>query len=527
MRADRTLHGTLGRAFLAAGTVLLVVLGLAAYVVVRVGSLQDDVTVELYDAITEVSTVSQQLDGTVDLLDAFAESGDTGTSLVLATGVLAQDGAPLPAGKVVVDGHDDPDLRSLHDDAESAVTTWLDDSVEPRVDAVPPGGTTEPVPSARADEEFTAAVEATDAYADELDALRTQELAALERWMSALYGLVVLLVLTVVAASWWLWRTVERRFSGPVAALAADVRRAGTGDHEGAIEVVGSGEVADLARDVEALRSELVHQAAQIQRSSREVERSHALLTRQTAELERSNRDLEQFAYVASHDLQEPLRKVASFTQLLKKRYGGQLDDRADQYIEFAVDGAKRMQRLIQDLLGFSRVGRSGGAREDVDLEVALAAALEVLDDRVRECGAVVTHDPLPVVHGERALLEQLLVNVVGNAVKFRSPDRAPRVHLAVVSGDTHWELVCTDNGIGIDPQYAERVFVIFQRLHAKEVYGGTGIGLAMCKRIVEYHGGRIWIDGVEGGGTAVHWTLAHRYVTAAEEWGREPGDVG
>jgi light-regulated signal transduction histidine kinase (bacteriophytochrome) len=254
------------------------------------------------------------------------------------------------------------------------------------------------------------------------------------------------------------------------------------------------------------------------------IERSHGQLVEQAEELRRSNRDLEQFAYVASHDLQEPLRKVASFTQLLQKRYGGQLDERADQYIEFAVDGAKRMQRLIQDLLGFSRVGRVGGEVSDVDLGAALAAALENLEQVIEDSGAVVTHDDLPTVRGELPLLVQLFQNVVGNAVKFRDPGRVPRIHIGArpltgstggstgtstsLSTSTEWELECRDNGIGIDAQYADRVFVIFQRLHAKDVYEGTGIGLALCKRIVEFHGGRIWIDPTAGEGASIRWTL-------------------
>jgi len=270
------------------------------------------------------------------------------------------------------------------------------------------------------------------------------------------------------------------------------------------------------------MRVTLVQQVAQISASHEEAARSHAMLEERTLELERSNRDLEQFAYVASHDLQEPLRKVASFTQLLQKRYGGQLDERADQYIGFAVDGAKRMQRLIQDLLGFSRVGRTGNERVEVDLDEALADVLDDLSETVDATGATVTHDPLPVVVGEDALLHQLLANLVGNALKFRAPDRAPAVHVGAVEHEDRWELSVADNGIGIDPQYADRVFVIFQRLHPKDVYEGTGIGLALCKRIVEHHGGQIWIEPGERG-TTVRCTLARTREVA--EVGYAPSD--
>jgi light-regulated signal transduction histidine kinase (bacteriophytochrome) len=166
------------------------------------------------------------------------------------------------------------------------------------------------------------------------------------------------------------------------------------------------------------------------------------------------------------------------------------------------------MQQLIQDLLGFSRVGRLGGELADVPLDEALASALDNLDNLVEETGAVVTHDGLPVVRGERPLLVQLLQNLVGNAIKFRDPDRTPEVRITARRVGDSWELECRDNGIGIDPQYAERVFVIFQRLHPKDVYEGTGIGLALCKKIVEYHGGRIWLGDADGPGTSICWTL-------------------
>lgn len=327
-------------------------------------------------------------------------------------------------------------------------------------------------------------------------------------WSEVVLVVVGILALLVVLVCVFAWVQLERSVIRPLGRLAAAVRQASTGAHEHEIPVEGAGEIATLASDVEHMRRELVQQVEEVRQLHEEAERAHELLREQTRELERSNRDLEQFAYVASHDLQEPLRKVASFTQLLQKRYGGQLDDRADQYIGFAVDGAHRMQRLIQDLLSFSRVGRSGADWEDVDLEAVLEQVLHDVGDRVSESGAEVTHDPLPVVRGERALLAMLLMNVVSNAIKFRHPERPPRIHLSARRDGDAWELACTDNGIGIDPQYAERVFVIFQRLHPKEVYSGTGIGLALVKRVVEHHGGRVWVGPAPMGGTTVRWTL-------------------
>jgi len=333
-------------------------------------------------------------------------------------------------------------------------------------------------------------------------------LHAVRQWNEVLLWVVLVLVLLVVGMGLVAWRALRQGVTEPLARLATAVRAASTGSHEHEIPIEGTGEVAALAADVEHMRRELVQQVAQVRESHAETERAHELLREQARELERSNRDLEQFAYVASHDLQEPLRKVASFTQLLQKRYGGQLDERADQYIGFAVDGARRMQRLIQDLLSFSRVGRSGAEPVDVDLDEVLTQVLRDLDERIAETGAVVTHDPLPVVQGERALLAMLLTNLVSNAVKFRDPERGARVHVSARRVGDEWELACTDNGIGIDPQYADRVFVIFQRLHPKEVYTGTGIGLALVKRVVEHHGGRVWIESSEGAGTTVRWTL-------------------
>ncbi|MEN5073793.1 ATP-binding protein [Isoptericola cucumis] len=369
---------------------------------------------------------------------------------------------------------------------------------------------------------------------------------AARAWNQTLLVVVLVLVLLVALMGWVTWRGVQRRVADPVARLAASVREASTGahDHEIRVEVPDgttgevAGEIVALAADVEHMRRELVQQVAEVRQSHAETESARAQvaaqareLARSNTELERSNRDLEQFAYVASHDLQEPLRKVASFTQLLQKRYGDRLDERADQYIEFAADGARRMQRLIQDLLSFSRVGRSGAPPQDVDLERVLAQVLHDLEERVLEAGARVTHDPLPVVRGEPALIAMLVTNVVGNGLKFRDPQREPHLHLSArwvgdaeadragggrdnlgnldgTEGPGAWEISCTDNGIGIDPQYAERVFVIFQRLHPKEVYSGTGIGLALVKRVVEHHGGRVWLEPAPGGGTTVRWTL-------------------
>jgi light-regulated signal transduction histidine kinase (bacteriophytochrome) len=232
-------------------------------------------------------------------------------------------------------------------------------------------------------------------------------------------------------------------------------------------------------------------------------------LKAQAEELTRSNRDLEQFAYVASHDLQEPLRKVASFCQLLQRRYSGQLDERADQYIAFAVDGAQRMQRLINDLLAFSRIGRITAGFTDVDLDRVLTEVRSQLEARAG-ADAEISWSDLPTVEGEEPLLTTLFVNLIGNSLKFRRTD-VPAVIKITARRDedeSEWVINVRDNGIGIEAEFADKVFVIFQRLHARDAYEGTGIGLAIVKKIVEYHGGRVWLDLDVEEGTSINFTL-------------------
>ena len=224
-------------------------------------------------------------------------------------------------------------------------------------------------------------------------------------------------------------------------------------------------------------------------------------------ELERSNKELEQFAYVASHDLQEPLRMVSSYTELLERRYGDKLDDKGRTFINFAVDGAVRMQRLINDLLEFSRVSTRGKPMQPVDVNRVLGAVRANLSVAIREAGALVTNDELPTIVADETQLVQLLQNLVGNAIKFRAGER-PLVHVSAQPGATECVFAVRDNGIGIAPEYFERIFVIFQRLHARGEYPGTGIGLAVCRRIVERHGGRIWVESVPGLGSTFYFAL-------------------
>jgi PAS domain S-box-containing protein len=236
---------------------------------------------------------------------------------------------------------------------------------------------------------------------------------------------------------------------------------------------------------------------------------AEAHLLNKVEELNRSNEELGQFAYIASHDLQEPLRMVASYTQLLSRKYKGKLDSDADEFIAFAVDGATRMQRLIQDLLLYSRVGTKGQELLGTLSAEALQRALVNLRAAIEESGALVTHDPLPTVLADESQLIQLFQNLIGNAIKYQNPG-VPRIHIsAVKNGGKQWIFSVKDNGLGIDPQYFERIFGMFQRLHKREEFAGTGIGLAICKKIVERHGGSISVESKPGDGSTFRFVLA------------------
>jgi len=295
---------------------------------------------------------------------------------------------------------------------------------------------------------------------------------------------------------------LRRVVSDPLDRLAHSARRIASGEFDHRVAVPGPRDIVALSADIEAMRRRIVDDLAAVTTARTQLED-------QALELQRSNAELEQFAYVASHDLQEPLRKVASFCGMLERRYKGQLDERADQYIEFAVDGAKRMQVLINDLLAFSRVGRIGTEREIVDLDDIVAGARRNLAAALEEAGATLeVAGPLPRVAGDPSLLTALFQNLIGNAVKFRG-EAPPHVRIGARREGEHWRFSVDDNGIGISAQYAERIFVIFQRLHPKDEYSGTGIGLALARKIVEYHGGTIWLEPVGAdGGASFRFTL-------------------
>jgi PAS domain S-box-containing protein len=239
-----------------------------------------------------------------------------------------------------------------------------------------------------------------------------------------------------------------------------------------------------------------------------ERKRGQAVLRAAYDELARSNKELQQFAYVASHDLQEPLRMIGSYTQLLERRYGDKLDQDAREFMDFIVDGAARMKQLIEDLLAYSRVGTRGKEPQRVQVQTVLDKVLVNLRAAVEQSGAAITHDSLPEVNADDTQLAQLLQNLIANAIKFRKKDEAPRIHVGAGDAGDEWRFSVADNGIGIEPPYFDRIFLVFQRLHTQDEYPGTGIGLAICRKVVERHRGRIWVESAYGKGSTFRFTL-------------------
>ncbi|WP_345485473.1 sensor histidine kinase [Planotetraspora phitsanulokensis] len=447
----------------------------------------------------EISTALQAQEGAIR---AYGLTTDQQYLTAYRQGVSAEQTATAALTALIPRLPEAPAVRAGLDRLTAASTEWRRDYADQIVEAVPATGTRAlNRDTAKVNVERFARVRAAlDAQQHQLNRLHDIGRDRLYNGWNTIYAAVGALVAAVVAAVIGCALIVRRVVVGPVERLAGQVRTVAAGDFDHKLGVDRPYELRELSGHVDGMRRRIVAEW----RAAVETRRQ---LSDQTRELTRSNGELEQFAYVASHDLQEPLRKVASFTQLLEQRYGDQLDDRARQYIAFAVDGAKRMQLLINDLLDFSRVGRVGGDLHPVRAADALEAALHNLDALLSDGGAAVTHDDLPEVLGNGPLLTQLFQNLVANAVKFRSAD-PPRVHIGVRRDGAMWEFSCADNGIGVHPRYADRIFLIFQRLHPRDVYPGSGIGLALCRKIVEYHGGRIWLDSGEGPGATFRWTL-------------------
>lgn len=488
--------------------IVAVLLSIGAYALVQVMRYQDRVA-SLYFKATAYS----------HSLIAWTEAAGISVDEYLATGyepALASFQEPaieLP-DQVLTDfasGNDaEAAIAGTLAEADRQVRQWQTEFAQPAVDLVAANGpaAVSAETAATVQSRLQLVLETTQRLSTELAAGRAEAARQLNFWTYGIFYVVVMLAVASVFIRLASWYTLSRWILRPLSELATKAEAVSRGEVGIEVRTDAPGEIAALAIAVDNMRIELVERMAQAQASEAEIARVHQRTVSQAEELRRSNRDLEQFAYVASHDLQEPLRKVASFTQLLQQRYHGRLDERADQYIEFAVDGAKRMQQLIQDLLGFSRVGRSGVPTAPVDLEKVCTRALATFDERIKREGVVVEVGPLPTVLGQQTLLIQLFENLIGNSLKFQSPDRSPHLSIGSARVDGGWELWCSDNGIGIAAEYAERVFVIFQRLHSRDSYEGTGIGLALCKKIVEHHGGEIWVDPNRTEGTTIRWTL-------------------
>jgi len=434
-------------------------------------------------------------------LRGYALTGDQQFLEPYRQGLVDEQAARAALERVVQP--DDPARLSLLT-VDAAITAWRDQYASLRTDAEIGTGTDSSIQFGR---QLFDRVRQTNA---DLDAQLARQLTsareAADRDRHVVAVVLALMAVVVVVAVVLLQRALNIAVLQPMDRLAAQVRVVSRGEHTASIQPQGPPDIREMGEGVESMRLELVGVLAEVESQRRGLERK-------AAELARSNADLEQFAYVASHDLQEPLRKVASFCQLLEQRYHGKLDDRADQYIAFAVDGAKRMQLLITDLLTFSRVGRTSEGFVSVDLAGTVANAWHALEDQVLTTGAKLELDEGKYsVHGDASLLQMLLTNLFGNAVKYRRQERAPVVRVSTTTEATTEGLMLrvdvADNGIGIPDEYSEKVFVIFQRLHGRDEYGGTGIGLALAKKVVEFHGGSIRVLPSPLGGTCVSFTL-------------------
>lgn len=311
--------------------------------------------------------------------------------------------------------------------------------------------------------------------------------------------------------------SIASLFSGLIISLAvtAKGRAKATEEANRRLEVeVRERKKAEKTAEIRSL--ELAMSNVGLEKEVAERKKAEDEAERRSREIERSNSELEQFAYVASHDLQEPLRVISGYLTLLSKRYRGRIEADADEFIGYAVDGANRLQGMIQDLLAYARIGKKSEFAV-VDLKDVLHNTVVNLKAVIDEHGAEITHDELPAITGDQTQLDHLFMNLVGNAIKYRG-DEPPRIHVSSMRTDEEWVFSVRDNGIGIDPRHFDRVFVIFQRLHAKSEYAGTGIGLAICKKVVEGHGGRIWVESEPGRGSRFSFTIPHGEKDAENE---------
>ena len=488
------------RAIVAVLVLLMVLIAVVVFLLVRVKNQGD----ELVDRWDPAYLTSQNALGAM----VNQETGVRGFALGKDEQLLEpynlytvlEDGAATTLRRYLR-GHDH--LTELLEDYSAAVEVWQETIAEPIIAQVRAGDPT--AVDAAGSEEAKAAFDrvrvASSRLTDAIDQERERSTAAREQAFTLVFIAIGIGAAILFLSAGLLWRGLRRSVLRPIDDLAAQTQLVAAGSLGRQIIQSGPAEIYDLGRDVDVMRARL---AAQIEG----IERARLRLQQRGAELARSNADLEQFAYVASHDLSEPLRKVTNFCQLLERQYADQLDDKARQYIGFMVDGARRMQALINDLLSFSRVGRTTEDFVPVDLNTALSRALGNLDVTIKAAGATVVNARLPTLPGDPTLLTALFQNLVANAVKYRSPDRPARVEITAEQDGEQWQFTVDDNGIGIDPQYSERIFTIFQRLHMRDEYGGTGIGLALCRKIVDFHSGRIWLAEKSDPGARFQFTL-------------------
>ncbi|MER5609607.1 ATP-binding protein [Micromonospora tulbaghiae] len=405
---------------------------------------------------------------------------------------------------------DYPDVRRSLAVVEQETAQWRTQVAEPVITTVERDGAEagQALITDATRQQFDGIRTAVNTLQEEILTVRQETADRVNATSNTLVVLLIIAALVVTTAGVVMLLSLDRILIRPLADLVGQVREVADGDYRHRIEGSGPPEFRRLADDIDQMRMKIARELDEVREARERIEWVNSQLQKQAEELTRSNRDLEQFAYVASHDLQEPLRKVASFCQLLQRRYAGQLDERADQYIAFAVDGAQRMQRLINDLLAFSRIGRLTTGFTEVDLNKVMGDVAGQTEAALQYSDAELTWGEMPTIRGEEPLLTNLLVNLVSNSVKFRRPDVPPKVHVSARLVDGEWEISCQDNGIGIEPEFADKIFVIFQRLHSKDAYPGTGIGLAIVKKIVEYHGGRVWVDTDADEGTTIRFTL-------------------
>jgi signal transduction histidine kinase len=491
----------IGAAMLVVGLVLVAAIAIGAVTLSKLSAGRDQVANKIDPAALHGSLLYAAMLNQETGLRGYLLSGQRPFLEPYAMGVAEQEQQvaalrPLTAGM--------PGVQRDLSSALTRIAAWRAGYAEPAIGTV--AATGKPLPGANVavgKTRFDGVRAPLAAFQRALAGKRKVAEAALQSSASTLDDIEIASAVSLLLVMIALGVSLRAAAVTPLTRLAGDARRVAAGDFDHEVDASGPREVHTLAVAVNLMRQRILRELSAMETRARD--------------LERSNAELEQFAYVASHDLQEPLRKVASFCQLLQRRYSGQLDARANQYIDYAVDGAKRMQALIDDLLALSRVGRLDRDAVLVSCSSALSEARVTLNSEIRKAGVVVESADLPSVRAEPSLLTSLFQNLLSNAIKFRS-DRPPVIQISVQrQDDGFWRFSVADNGIGVEPEYADRIFGIFQRLHDRITYPGTGIGLAMCRKIVEHYGGRIWLDTEYQDGAKFVFTLPVTLVDTEE----------